>query len=417
MNKKILALLLAAAIQTPVLAGSYLDKQLKEVKKNTQYNTVQKHTAEYTFPQVVSANSIELKDPKLIHLSDVKPVDEAAYKAKIAKDEAVYKAKIKPALSKNMHSVNVQPSEVDFYNVYRIAERLIRANNLDYMNWRIAIRKSEDFNAAASNANFIYINTGLYDSLYDNPDALAFIIGHEMAHQILGHQQRKQEMLHQYDRLNPLNGESLPGYIQRKRILAASRAMEFMADAEGAQLMTRAGYNMDKGMEALNFMNALPNVETLNDTHPIAEKRIRSMMENRAAFNPEWSNEGKANIMNSDVLDCKKSSDRVSIVITQSGQPKKFYEPEALDKRILRIAYTSYKNRNMADAIKYFNKYSEISNDYVTQLYLSYANEFLYKQLNNEKYLEQATKAINKAKLLNPNDKYVIEQAAALTAL
>ena len=40
---------------------------------------------------------------------------------------------------------------------------------------------------------FICIYTGLYDSLRTSDEALAFVIGHEMSHLILGHGQRKLE--------------------------------------------------------------------------------------------------------------------------------------------------------------------------------------------------------------------------------
>ncbi len=428
MNKKILLYLLILAIQMPVSAGSYLDKQLNDMKKNSKYSSVKRHAAKYTLPVVKDISTIELKDPKLISLSDLKPVNQALYNAKIASDNIVYKTKIIPAISKNMNTYNVQPMDVDFYKVYRIAERLIRANNLDYMNWRIAIRKSEDeFNAATSEANYIFINTALYDSLYTNDDALAFIIAHEMAHQILGHPQRMAELSYRYQKI--IKKTSIPNdqlvssvgtigaLVQQKRMLAESRMMEYMADAEGAMLMTRAGFEMDKGMEALNFMNALPHVKTLSDTHPMPEKRIESMRENISAFAPEWVNEGKFNIMNSDVLNCKKSSDRVSIIISKSNRPKDYYETETVDKRLARIAYINYRNRNMPEAIKYFKKLADTTESYVPYLYISYANEFLYKQTGEEKYIKRAINAVNIAKKINSTDKYVIEQAMALAAL
>lgn len=417
MNKKIFAILLVMLINLPVFAGSYLDKQVKATKKNVKYESVKKHTAKYDMPKI--NKDIELKDPHLISLSNVPVVNESQYKAKIAKDNEIYNTKIKKALNTNLNSVNVQPAAVDFYNVYRIAEKIIRANNLDYINWRIAIRKSEEeFNAATSSANFIYINTALYDSLYTNSDALAFIIGHEMAHQILGHEQRTAEMYTKLKKLRELYGSSVDGLtitVVKKKYLAELRNMEYIADALGAELMTRAGYDMDKGMEALTFMSALPNVKTLSDDHPMTDKRIESIMENRATFPNEWVNEGKYNIINSNVLDVKKSSDRVSIVISKDSTSHNYYKPENKDAMLKRIAYTSYRNRNMKNAIKYFEKFS--GKDYVNYLYISYANEYLYKQTHKDKYLTEAKNAIEKAQSLASSNKYVQEQAKALNQL
>lgn len=80
-------------------------------------------------PQKASINT-KLKDPGLIKLSNVKPVDQKLYDEKIKKDEEIYNTKIRKAIFKKTNSVNVNPDAVDFYNVYRISERLIRANNL-----------------------------------------------------------------------------------------------------------------------------------------------------------------------------------------------------------------------------------------------------------------------------------------------
>lgn len=44
MKKKFLVILLALSIQIPSLADSYIDKQLKESKKNAKYSTMKKHT-------------------------------------------------------------------------------------------------------------------------------------------------------------------------------------------------------------------------------------------------------------------------------------------------------------------------------------------------------------------------------------
>lgn len=412
--KKIFAFFLIMVINLPVYAGSYLDKQLKAAKKNVKYEAVQKHTAKYNMPAINA--DIELKDPHLISLSSIPPVNESEYKAKLAKDNTIYNTKIEAALGKNMQSINIQPATVDFYNVYRIAERLIRANNLDYMNWRIAIRKSEDdFNAATSSANYIYINTALYDSFYNKPDALAFVIAHEMGHQILGHEQRTAEMNTRINKLRSISRRSYDGVattILKKKYLAELRDMEYSADAMGAELMARAGFNLDKGMEALTFISALPNVKTLSDDHPMTDKRIESIMEIRAAIPDEWVNDGKYNIMHSNVLDVKKSSDRVSIVISQDTNAHNYYKPEDIRTKLIRIAYASYKNRNMPIAIKYFEKLGE--DNYINCLYISYANEYLYKQTHDGKYLTAAKSAVQKAKSLAPADKYVQEQIDAL---
>ena len=318
---------------------------------------------------------------------------------------------------KDLTTLNVQPYALDFYKLYRISERIIRANNLDYVNWRISVRKSDDWNAYADGINSINIYTGLYDSLYGNDDALAFIIGHEMSHILLGHRQRKEEILDKLERSERMRqampygsiGRSSGGlstYIQEKRFLSESRKMEYGADTLGAELMTRAGYDMNKGMQAIKQMEAMAHVDTfrarINDTHPMPEEREASMRENLATFTEDWVNEGKQNIIDSNVLEVKKSSDRVSIVISGTQNPKKVFVLEPIDKKLLRIAYMNYKNGQMVNAVKYFKKLNEIKPSYVNYLYMSYANEYLYNQTKDEKYLKQSTADLKEAKKLNP---------------
>ena len=419
MKKILVVLFLIFAIQIPSFASSYLDKQIKEAKKNVKYSTTNKHVKKLPKHTITAP----IKDPKLIQLSSKKIViDDAAYEKKLQQDESVYTSKIMAALKLDLKTYATNaPAEKDFYNVYRIAERIIRANNLDYVNWRVAIRLTPaDYNAAATSANLVLINTALYDSLRGNDDALAFVIAHEMAHLLLGHQQRILEMARTYEKLRKYEKEYsgtveiLAYKVQEKRLQAESRTMEFVADAEGAVLMTRAGYDMDKGIQALNFINALPHIKTWNDSHPTPEKRIESMIENISAFDPNWVNEGKNNILHSNVLDCTKSSDRVSIVISKSPNVSKTYQPENIEQKILRIAYASYQNGKMVNAIKYFEKYADINESYIPYLYISYANEYLYNTTKQEKYLKQAKKAIEKAVELEPDNKFVVEQVEAL---
>ncbi len=423
MNKKYFITLLILALQCPVFANTYIDKQLQETQKNIKYNSVNKHSAKY---QLLSTTSSNVKDPKLINFSEAETINEKDYKSKLAKDEQIYNSTIIPLINKNLSSINIQPANVDFYKIYRISERIIRANNLEYTNWRIAIRKSEDeVNAASTAANFIWINTALYDSLHNNDDALAFVIAHEMAHHILGHHQRIADLNRKLIRLNKRaryintqignTGVHLSAKIQKKRIAAESRNMEYVADCLAGELIMRAGFNLNKSAEAFNLLNALPHIKTLDDTHPQPEKRLESFIENAQTFPQEWINEGRANIINSEVLQCKKSSDRVSIIINQDPNVQKTYQPEPLDKKITRVAYSYYRNCEMEKAIKYFKKLNNLDKNYIAHLYISYAEEYLYTQTKQEKHLKSALNSITKAQEINPTDKYINEQYNNIT--
>jgi len=419
--KKILAVLVLVLSILPANAGqTYLDKQLKDVKNNVEYQSVSIHERNYTNKKYFPVRDESMIDPGLININaDYKKVSDADFEKKLKQDEKEY-AKLVPA---NMKKISTQ-NNVDYYEMYRIAERLIRANNLDYVNWRIAIRKTaDDVNASSSSANFIYINTALYDSLYPNKDALAFVMAHEMAHLILGHQQRTAEHAAEIKNIShnmtKTVRETAPiaamiAQNKYKNIMQDIQMMEYMADAEALILMTKAGYSPDSGLETLNFLAALPDVGSVYSTHPLTQDRINSVIQNIEVLNPDWVNEGRANIYNSDVLTCKKSSDRVSFTIIKSDKKKNFYHPETPQQRVTRMAYILYISNKPHDAAKYFKKLTEFRNDYVPYLYGSYANEAYYKKVHENKYHKRAIAAIKKAHELKPDDANVKTQMKAL---
>ena len=71
--------------------------------------------------------------------------------------------------------------------IYPIAEMLIRANGLDDNPWRIKVEEEDDGNAYASDINQVTISKGLLDKVYGDEAAIAFIIGHEIAHNTQRH--------------------------------------------------------------------------------------------------------------------------------------------------------------------------------------------------------------------------------------
>ena len=432
--KKIFCLLLSLSVSTSAFAGSYVDKQLKEAKKNAKYQTVKIHTQTLddikidtdSYKTISKINN--LKDPKLIKLSDAEPIDNKLYEQKLAQDEKIYEKEIKPSINKKLSYSTTEPIAVDLYKLYRITERLIRANNLEHTSWRIAlIKDTENVNAYATDGNLIAIYTALYDSVVNNEDALAMVIAHEMSHNLLGHQQRQAEMIVKYEKLSgaalSTNGNSADAITASAGLLATSGAlvykkhlfneikmMEFMADTEGLNLLIKAGYNPDEAIYTLKFLETLPNIKRFFETHPIAAERLKSAKENIALANPNWVEEGKLNIYNSNVLPVKRSSDKISIVISNDDTISQHYSPESLEQKLTRLAYVNYTKGNMQDAAKYFDKLTEVTNSYIPYLYLSYANEYLYKQTKDSKYQKRAQKAIEQAYALNPSDEYVKEQ-------
>jgi hypothetical protein len=73
------------------------------------------------------------------------------------------------------------------YTGYRIVERLARANKIDATPWRLTIVPEYNVNAFATEVNLLAVYTGLIDQLQGDVAAIAFVMGHEMAHHTQRH--------------------------------------------------------------------------------------------------------------------------------------------------------------------------------------------------------------------------------------
>lgn len=400
-------------------ASSAIDRQIKESKKVKKYNSVEKHSAQYD-KNFLQNTELNLKDPKLITFKadSLKKVSETQWKKKIEQDLNYYKTNTVPYFKELTHKYNKTIS-ADFFNLYLVSEKMIRANGLDYMNWRIVlVDDTADFNAATTSGNLIVINSALYDTFHNNDDALAFVIGHEIAHQVLGHLQQRAEsekkttITHNVLLITTLGyGNVLYNPVRSRVEAKQERTREYTADILGAEFALRAGYDYNNIMAALNFMNSLPQTESWLDDHPIAEKRIKNLEESKKYFLPQWAEEGRYNYYHSYPLECKRSSDKYSIIVTANENKKDgFYKPEDTEDLLKRIGYLSYKNGDMKSAIKYLTQWSEISNSYIPHLYLSYCYEYLYKQTEKSGFLKKAVKEAKFAKLVNGKDDKNIEK-------
>jgi len=144
--------------------------------------------------------------------------------------------------------------------VKRIVERLVRFCHKPGFQPVIRIVNDESVNASAS-PGFIYVNTGLLRAVQDD-DALAGILGHELAHIDAGHQKRQQVSgiwtnLILAGAAAFTKGETADGIIQSARALihpAYSREHEREADILGTIYAYRAGYNPARVTELLNIL-------------------------------------------------------------------------------------------------------------------------------------------------------------------
>ncbi|MBW4549546.1 MAG: M48 family metallopeptidase [Aphanocapsa sp. GSE-SYN-MK-11-07L] len=75
----------------------------------------------------------------------------------------------------------------DWYVVYRVIDRIARANGLDNSPWRAIVIPEYNINAFATDVNLIAIYSGIIDQLAGDSSAIACVVGHEMAHHTKRH--------------------------------------------------------------------------------------------------------------------------------------------------------------------------------------------------------------------------------------
>ena len=88
------------------------------------------------------------------------------------------------------------------YAIYRIVDRIARANNLDRTPWRIVEIQEYNVNAFATDINLIALYTGLMDQLAGDASGIACVVGHEIAHHVNRHiamgESEKATLIEQY---------------------------------------------------------------------------------------------------------------------------------------------------------------------------------------------------------------------------
>ena len=364
--------------------------------------------------------NLTLKDPKLITLKQTKTVDLKLFEQKKNNDDKEYK-KFKKDVKE------------DYYNLYLILDRVLRANNLQNQNWRLAlVNNLEEINASSGSANLIQINTSLYDSLYPDESALAFIISHELAHLILKHNQisyenrmeiatlkRKIEILRQAQSVTCL-AIAIKLSSKVDELYEQERKLEYDADSEAVILMLRAGYNIEQVISALNLLSSLPNIYTDRSTHPTVENRICNVRDDMTLLDKDMLiNEGMYNLSNSKISSIKYSADKKTVVIyNRKNNNKIVYVPITKEDKLLHKAYLYYISNNIPMAKQYFERaYVVNSNNYITPLYLSYISEYNFYNSGDKKDLKDAKFYSKKAYKLNQNDKFVNKQRNDVRAL
>lgn len=308
-------------------------------------------------------------------------------------------------------------------DIYIIADRLIRANNLQYKNWRIGFKLDKDvINAVSLNNNLILINSSLYDCIHQNKDALAFVVAHELAHFVLSHQKYTIENTYKIKKIEEnikkieeLKTSSKDVFVRNLKNLAnniyySQRNLEFSADAEALNMLTVAGYDINNSLEVFEYIDEDYEFLENKNTYPMIYERIDNLKREQEFLDKDaLVLIGKNNLNSTTPLVIQKSMDKETLVINKPSDYKNYsYKLISKNEKVLNKAYSFYKKENFNEAIEYFTlAYNNNPNNYIAPLYLSYS----YEAIGNEKL---AKRYIKKARSLKPRDSIIIAQYKAL---
>ena len=243
----------------------------------------------------------------------------------------------------------------DLYALYRVIDRVARANGFDSNPWRIGIASQYEINAYATEVNLIALYNGMLDQLAGDSSALACVVSHEIGHHIKRHiavgqaekvaliakikEETQREVLgEQKDAqtdstitgvggavvqrvvggtLGNLGGNILGGQSRRRmadsqkrideivatktkelelRLAEQDRKQEFEADEAGYLYSVRAGFEPEGCLRVMQVLGRTPGAEFDTD-HPAIPKRIEALKALIAKYPPQTlAAEGQARI-------------------------------------------------------------------------------------------------------------------------
>ncbi|GET36839.1 M48 family metallopeptidase [Microseira wollei] len=216
----------------------------------------------------------------------------------------------------------------NFYVIYRITERLIRANKVDSPYLRIILSQDYSVNATANTAYLIVLYQGLLDITEGDTSALAFIIAHEIGHYVKDHYNRVYAL--EQDANSKLreilssskNQAEAARRIEalRQKIIEQLRAYELEADQIGYLYSVRAGFDPEAGSRGFKLLEKMPGGTMASETHPSISDRLAALEALKAKYPPETlRQEGLTQIERTQPLTYELAEDKHSLRI--NSQP------------------------------------------------------------------------------------------------
>ena len=151
--------------------------------------------------------------------------------------------------------------------------------------FKFTVVPSSTANAFALPGGYVFITKSLLDVTERDRNEVAFFLGHEIGHIVLGH---AKEQLTAKTLLNAVSSRlSGAGSLLRQMVgQGYSRTLELAADREGARLATAAGFSSNASADALRRLSRIsPDHTGLGEyfsSHPPFAERLRELEESAA---------------------------------------------------------------------------------------------------------------------------------------
>lgn len=150
--------------------------------------------------------------------------------------------------------------------------RSLRIEPANICEYPALLVRSPEINAAADGAT-IAITTALFE-VTRSDEELALVLGHELAHNILGHLNASRATPSKSGRLlDAFTRSSISTALSSATTPAYDPAKEIEADRAGLQLMARAGFDISAADAVWTRLNTAGNATLLSRTHPTGTAR------------------------------------------------------------------------------------------------------------------------------------------------
>lgn len=165
--------------------------------------------------------------------------------------------------------------------VSRIGQAIAAASDRPDIPYRFRVIEQDQINAFALPGGPVYITDDLLQAINNDPNQIAGVLGHEVAHITRRHSVKQMERQNWFglgiEVLTEGRVQDIAGIAANLQLLSYSRNQEYEADRKGIQYMRAAGYDpigLVRFLERLAAMERGGGGVSFLRTHPGTEARV-----------------------------------------------------------------------------------------------------------------------------------------------